>query len=155
LIQHGFPERWSGVSGVASIAAVAYGLFAAVLAHGGWTRLILGPIFLWWGGASLCTALSLALCKPGVWPRGRRSRYLAGLNALIVGGWLGLSGAAAPVLLVLPVYSHFERAIWRRLFPPSETAFYLGWPLWIGILGLAETLGYVFGLWTLRVTGWL
>jgi hypothetical protein len=141
----GYPSRGSVAAFGLVTSVMAFALFVAARRGGDWMSALAGPICLWWVALGLSLLLSVAFSKPGKWPRDRRSRYIAGLAALVVGLWISCAGLWSLALTVLPVYCVGERWVYSRAFPPDTTGVYAPMPVWMMYILLGELLGFAVG----------
>jgi hypothetical protein len=141
-------EKWVLVGSALGLSAVAAVAFAAAAAAGGWPREVLCPVSLWWAGVGAVVGLTAAFSRPGPWPRDRRARYVACLNAAVVGGWIACHAAVWPALAVLPLYVLAERAVFSRLWPPDATGTYTRPRVWLTYVVVGQLAGYAAGAWT-------
>jgi len=135
--------KWGVVVVAAALAASAAGAFTIAYLAGGWARVVLGPLCLWWAAQLVAVSVSATLSAPGPWPRDDRARYLVFLSAALVGGWIGCRLPAWPALAVLPLYAPLEWAVVARVWPPDEISADLGLPVWLTLVLLGEAVGYL------------
>jgi hypothetical protein len=145
---NGTLNKWHITAVGMVIAATALALFVTVCTLSTWTMAIVGPLCLWWVAKGLVLAFSAALSRPGPWPRDYRARYVACLNAAVVGGWIGFAGVPWLALTVLPVYSAVERFVFPRVVPPDSSGVYARLPVWLSLVVLGQLFGYLVGSWT-------
>jgi hypothetical protein len=144
---NGTLNKWHITAVGMVIAATAWALFVTVRTLSTWIISIVGPVCLWWVGQGIVLAFSAGLSRPGPWPRDCRARYVACLNAAVVGWWIGFAGVPWLALTVLPVYSAVERLVFPRVVPPDSSGVYARLQVWLSLVVLGHLSGYLVGSW--------
>jgi hypothetical protein len=139
-------NKWTLTAAGLTIGVAAATLLVAAKAHRTYLSAVIGPVCLWWLSMGIAVALNVGLSRPGLWPRGRRAISVAVASAVVVGGWIGGTGAPWSVLAILPLYCVVERLLACRLLPSDEIGVYVPLPIWLGYVVSGQMLGYLLGL---------